>query len=578
MLFHCLGLPHTISNSDYVACAYTQKVVKFIKMMSARGHTCIHYGHPDSVVDCENVPVITRETFERVYGEHDTKADFFDCRCDNEAYREHQINAGREIAKRKKSKGEFILSFWSVAGEPVCHANPDLIPCEPGIGYAGPFIPNSWKAFESYSLFHQFYGFAFTQEAKMDWHNYVIPNYFDPDDFAYRDGGDYLLFLGRIYQGKGVHIVIQLAEQMPYERFVIAGQNRAFIDELYGPGKPNKLPENIEIHGHANHEQRRELLKNAKGLICLSKFLEPFGGVAVEAMMSGTPAISSDWGAFTETNMHGRTGYRVRSFEQALWACRNIDRIPPMNCYQWAQNYTLKAIAPRFDEWFAHIHNELFSPKNWYTFNDNRGDLEHMTLEFPVLDERQNWDWMAHEEADMARLLAEWWKAQEWGDGLDAGCGPGHFVAALRAQGIPAAGFDIDARIDTKENHARGLRRYDLTKRFPGYGPSEIANVVLCLEVLEHIEPKWTRAALANLVALVEPGGLLIFSAAAPGQGGIGHINCRPKHEWQALLTSSSVMEFANEATQELVAYMQEHGAETVPRWFFDNVMIFAKC
>ena len=98
MRFHLLSLPHTVTSKEYNACAYTQKVVKFGKMMKALGHEIIHYGHEDSDLICdEHVTVITNDIWKKVYGTYDWKSTFFKYDSNDEVYKTFIQNAIDEI-------------------------------------------------------------------------------------------------------------------------------------------------------------------------------------------------------------------------------------------------------------------------------------------------------------------------------------------------------------------------------------------------------------------------------------------------------------------------------------------------
>jgi len=78
MRFHVLSIPHTITSRDYNACAYTQKVLKFGKMMTNLGHEVIHYGNEASQLICsEHVTVTTKKDLEISYGDYNWKENLF---------------------------------------------------------------------------------------------------------------------------------------------------------------------------------------------------------------------------------------------------------------------------------------------------------------------------------------------------------------------------------------------------------------------------------------------------------------------------------------------------------------------
>lgn len=535
--FHILGLPHTVSNKEYIACAYTQKVVKFAKMMRARGHYIIHYGHEDSQLDCdEHVTVTTNKDLEIAYGSYDWRNKFFTFNTGDHAYQTFYSNAIRELGARKQ-RNDFVLPFWGAGVRPVCDAHPDVICVEPGIGYAGGHWAR-WKVFESYAIYHAYYGLDAVGMCKQDWYDVVIPNYFDLNEFEYSDKkDDYFLYLGRVYDGKGVNIAIQVTKCLG-AKLIVAGQR----EEGY------QLPDHVEYVGYADLEKRKKLMSRAKASFVPSMYLEPFGGVQVENLLSGTPTITTDWGAFTENNVHGVTGFRCRSFEDFINAANNVDKIDPAACRAFGEKFSLENIAPLYEKYFQDIMN-VHIGSGWYQIG--------IPCDYVTIDQ---------EEAPQAQRLAEY-ISKKLPDRriVDIGCGPGTYVRALQEAGQEVTGYDNDLRVRNREQEGLYCTSlFDLNLEKP-------ADLIICLEVAEHIEEVEADNVVDSMIRNLSKGGLLFWTAAIPGQGGQGHINCQPKEYWAEKFVAKGLRrQTITEA--DLVEFIKK-GPHM--GWFIQNLMVF---
>lgn len=374
MRFHALGLQHTITSKEYNACAYTQKVVKFCKMMVARGHTVIHYGHEKSNLVCsEHVTVITSDLYDKVYN-YNWKKEFFKFDAADEVHQTFNRNAIAEIHKRKQPN-DFLLAFWGYGHYDICMAHQDLICVEPGIGYSPGSSFCKWRIYESYALMH-----ASTPDlCKTSWYHAVIPNYFDAEEFEYapEKKEDYFLFVGRILDDKGVGMAIDVTKRLG-ARLIVAGQ-----------GGPENLglrewPEHVTHIGYADVETRKKLMSRAKAAFVLTQYVEPFGGVSIEHLMSGTPIITTDWGAFAENNVHGVTGYRCRTFDHMMWAAQNIDKISPKACREWAMdNFSLEKVTTMYEEFFQMVY-DVYTGQGWYHSHPERKNLDWLSRKYPA--------------------------------------------------------------------------------------------------------------------------------------------------------------------------------------------------
>jgi glycosyltransferase involved in cell wall biosynthesis len=121
-------------------------------------------------------------------------------------------------------------------------------------------------------------------------------------------------YAGRLVPKKGVDVLLAalpaLREQVPEARLVIAGD---------GPERPrlermvNTLGVGgaVEFLGHLDAPALEHALAPAWVQAIPSRWEEPFGLVAAEAMMRGTAVVVSDAGGLTEQVVEGETGYRV---------------------------------------------------------------------------------------------------------------------------------------------------------------------------------------------------------------------------------------------------------------------------
>lgn len=368
--FHLLGLAHLSTNKkEAIGCAYSQKVLKMGKMLKSSGHKVFFYGVEGSTVECDEfIQVSTKEVLREAYGDYDYKKVQYkyDGKLKDIAFKTFDENAIREINKRKQDD-DFLLVPWGFGEKAIADAVGLHLTVESGIGYMDTFAP--FRVFESYAWMHYVYGRDKVDDGRF--YDCVIPNYFDPKDFKFSSKKkDYFLYLGRLVKRKGVKIAKEVVEAVG-GKLVLAGQRRegAPLDAI------DTSAPYMDYVGFADFEQRKKLLSEAKAILVPTTYIGPFEGVSIEAAFSGTPIIATDFGCFAENVIHGKTGYRCRTLEQFTWAAKNIHKIKPKDCRDFAmKNFTLERVAKMYDEYW----NQLLGlrGKGWYEKNSERKELD----------------------------------------------------------------------------------------------------------------------------------------------------------------------------------------------------------
>ncbi|NTW61979.1 glycosyltransferase family 4 protein [Candidatus Saccharibacteria bacterium] len=129
---------------------------------------------------------------------------------------------------------------------------------------------------------------------------------------------DYIAYLGRIIEPKGVDLATRAVKQYNQTADVkldllIAGKHYSDqgSDKYWSTKIEPELDEHIKYVGFIKGKSKKaNFLGNAKALIIPSTFDEPFGMVMIEALACGTPIIGLDSGAIPEV-INGKNGILV---------------------------------------------------------------------------------------------------------------------------------------------------------------------------------------------------------------------------------------------------------------------------
>jgi len=157
--------------------------------------------------------------------------------------------------------------------------------------------------------------------------------------FKYNDKPkDYLAFLGRFSPVKGPVEAISVAEATG-EKLVMAGKINKFEQKYFDEKiRPHIDGQKITFIGELDRLGTIELLKNAKALLSLIQWDEPFGLTNIEAMACGTPVIGIKRGSLPEIIIDKETGFLCEDVQGAIEAVGRIDQIDRKFCRSHIQN------------------------------------------------------------------------------------------------------------------------------------------------------------------------------------------------------------------------------------------------
>ena len=178
----------------------------------------------------------------------------------------------------------------------------------------------------------------------------TVPHGIPEHLYSFRsDPENYVAFVGRICPEKRPDRAIAIAKSVGISLKIAAKVDK--VDEQYFESEIRPLLDSslIEFIGEVNESEKNALLGGARALLFPIDWPEPFGLVMIESIACGTPVIAFECGSVPEVIEHGKTGFIVRTMDEAHKALQNVATISRSACRrEFEERFTATHMAENY--------------------------------------------------------------------------------------------------------------------------------------------------------------------------------------------------------------------------------------
>lgn len=347
--------PHTETTGEFAACAFTQNLMSLCEALTNRGVDTVLVSGQENEASCgRHIDYYSRLDRHRWFGDFDrTKTMDIDW-SDTPVWHEANLRAAAAIASLRPDPGNDIIMLSVGSSQArIMNEFPGITSVEYAVGYEGTTAPFrvycslAWKNF-----------LAGKQGERLGPRDAVIHHYTEPQKWINIKHDDYLLFVGRIFRGKGPQEAAAIARASG-RKLILAGTGVKSVEsdriDLDDGSVIVGTREEIEYVGPVDKSERSDLMRDAYATLVPTQYFEPFGLVAIESTMLGTPVLTTDWGAFPET-IHPSMGLTFSSLSDGVKKLELLGELDRLGVHMTTmEHYSTTSQAPKYEEYLSSL-------------------------------------------------------------------------------------------------------------------------------------------------------------------------------------------------------------------------------